>query len=73
MSTVIKKIEKKDFTSKLLNDLQTTFKSENFSAVKEIQRLKTYLEVFEQRGTRNSIGKNEVYGLFNNFFYWISI
>ncbi|WP_461101465.1 MutS-related protein [Spirosoma koreense] len=73
---LIDRIESEVFTSPVLQRLQASFRQDHYSAGKEINQLKTILEVFQQRGTQKaSIGGNDFYRLFNNFFlvdiYWI--
>jgi hypothetical protein len=73
--SLIAKIESEQFHSEYLLRLQSTFSENDYSAVKEINKLKKILSAFQQRGTKGSIGRNEFYTLLNNFWlldvYWI--
>ncbi|GAB3804647.1 MutS family DNA mismatch repair protein [Spirosoma humi] len=73
---LIEKIESEVFKSHVLQGLQASFRQDHYSAVVEINQLKTILEVFQHRATqKSSIGGNDFYRLFNNLFlldiYWI--
>jgi len=73
--SLIAKIESEQFNSAYLLRLQSTFRKNDYSAVKEINKLKKILSMFQQRGTKRSVGKNQFYTLLNNFWlldvYWI--
>ena len=73
--SLIAKIESEQFFSEYLLRLQSTFSENKYSAVKEINQLKKILLMFQQRGTKRSVGRNEFYTLLNNFWlldiYWI--
>ncbi|MCF0069837.1 DNA mismatch repair protein MutS [Dyadobacter sp. CY261] len=64
--SLMKVIEKATFTSRKLTELSTTFIREDRSATSEIGALKRILEMFQQKGTRNSVGKNAFYHMINN-------
>ncbi len=64
---LLKLIESSDFESNLLKNIKLVLNTRN-AASAEISKLKGYMELFQQRGTRNSIGKNYMYHLLNSFF-----
>lgn len=63
--SLIAKVETEQFNSGLLRQLQSSFLAGNYSASKEIGKLKKLLEIFQQRGTKASIGRNDFYKIFN--------
>ena len=67
--SLIKNIESENFISPKLIELRSAFSGINYSAAVEIQKLKKVLEIFQQKGTRKSIGKNDFYTIFNLIFY----
>jgi ABC-type multidrug transport system fused ATPase/permease subunit len=72
---LIIKIEHSTFDSPLLKKLQSDLTLSNYSAAKEINKLRRILEVFKLRGSKKSVFNNQFYPLFNNFWlldiYWI--
>lgn len=68
--TLITKIEGEKFDSEILNRLQSDFSKNSYSASKEINKLRKILEMFQGKGTRRSIGKNDIYTLFNSFWFF---
>ncbi|PSL23591.1 MutS-related protein [Dyadobacter jiangsuensis] len=66
--SLIKTAEKQQFETKELNDLQAAFGQTGTKASAEIGTLKRILEMFQQKGTRNTIGKNAFYGMLNNLW-----
>ena len=64
--SLISHIEPASFNSALLVKWQSVFRVEGYSSTKEIRRLRKTLEVFQQRGSRQMIGKNDFYGIFNS-------
>ncbi|TLU95844.1 MutS-related protein [Dyadobacter sediminis] len=63
--SLISRIEMAGFRSELLIEWQSVFRTNGYSAVKEIGRLRQTMEIFQQRGSRQMIGKNDFYGIFN--------
>ncbi len=61
-------IEKQSFESKKLNELHAILTHAGRSAASRIGALKRILEMFQQKGTRNTIGKNAFYGMLNNLW-----
>jgi len=66
--SLITLIELASFDSALLQKWQAIFRDSEYSAVKEIQRLRKTLEAFQQRGSRRMIGKNDFYSIFNSIW-----
>ena len=66
--SLISKIEGGKFDSQILKQLHAVFNLDEYSAADEIKNLKGILEIFQQKGTRRSIGKNDFYNLFNKFW-----
>ncbi len=66
--SLIETTEKQRFEVKQLNDLQAILARTGSPASVEIARLKKILEMFQQKGTRNTIGKNAFYGMINNLW-----
>ncbi len=66
--SLIKTAEKQRFETKQVNDLQAIFTQTGTRASDEIGALKRILEMFQQKGTRNTIGKNAFYGMINNLW-----
>lgn len=66
--SLIKTAEKQRFETKRLNVLQAVFAQNDTRASDEIGALKRILEMFQQKGTRNTIGKNAFYGMLNNLW-----
>ncbi|MBO9612593.1 MAG: DNA mismatch repair protein MutS [Dyadobacter sp.] len=66
--SLIRTTEKEQFEAKSLNELQTIFAQTGNPASTEIGALKNILEMFQQKGTRNTIGKNAFYGMINNLW-----
>lgn len=63
--SLIARIEPESFDSEILKQLQSVFSRNGYSAVKEINSLKKILEIFQQKGTKNSVGNNAFYSIFN--------
>lgn len=63
--SLIAMIESTSFESELLKAWQDVFSGTHYSAVREIKRLRKLLEAFQQRGSRQMIGNNAFYGIFN--------
>ncbi|AHM62777.1 DNA mismatch repair protein MutS domain-containing protein [Flammeovirgaceae bacterium 311] len=72
--SLILKIESGKFNSSLLQQLQSVFGQQNYSAAGEINRLKKILEVSQLKGTKGNFG-NQFYAILNMFWlldiYWI--
>ncbi|MCF2442973.1 DNA mismatch repair protein MutS [Dyadobacter sp. CY345] len=66
--SLITQVETEKFESEYLREVQSTFAQNNYSAADEIEKLKKILEVFQNRGTKRSIGRNEFYTIFNNLW-----
>ncbi|SEJ61351.1 MutS domain III [Dyadobacter sp. SG02] len=66
--SLIETVEKQSFGAKKLRDLHAVLKHAGSSAASEISALKRILEMFQQKGTRNTIGKNAFYGMMNNLW-----
>lgn len=66
--SLISQIEAGEFDSKILKQLHAVFNRDGYSAADEIKGLKGILEIFQQKGTRRSIGKNDFYNLFNKLW-----
>src|SRR5690606_9178042 len=74
--SLINKIESEAFHSPKLQDLQSAFRQNGYSAARQINRLKTIMETFKLRGTRKvSLNRNAFYSVFNSLWlldiYWI--
>ena len=71
---LVVKIESEKFHSKILQQLQSAFNQDNFSASNEINKLRKILEIFQLRGTKKT-DRNKFYPVFNIFWlldiYWI--
>lgn len=65
---LIIKIETENFNSKILNLLQSDFSRNGYSASSEINRLRKILEMFQARGSKEPIGKNGFFGIFNSLW-----
>lgn len=63
--SLISRIETAGFDSELLVNWQSVFRINGYSAIKQIRRLRRTMEIFQQRGSRQMIGKNDFYGIFN--------
>ena len=63
--SLITTIESEKFNFDQLDDLQSVFTQNNYSAASQIKKLKRILEIFQQKGTKRSIGKNDFYTIFN--------
>lgn len=72
--SLILKIDSKKFNSKILQQLQSIFKLQGYSAANEIKKLRKILELSQLKGIKG-IGGNQFYPLFNSFWivdtYWI--
>lgn len=68
-SSLIAKIEEGKFEAEILKRIRVVFSRDAYSAVDEIKDLKAILEIFQQKGTKRSIGKNDFYNLFNKFWF----
>ncbi|MCF0048487.1 DNA mismatch repair protein MutS [Dyadobacter sp. LJ53] len=66
--SLISLIESASLDSELLQKWQSVFRIKEYSAVSEILRLRKTLEAFQQRGSRQLIGKNDFYGIFNSIW-----
>lgn len=66
--SLIKTIEKQSFNAKRLSELRAILTHAGNPAAYEIGALKRILEIFQQKGTRNTIGKNAFYGMINNLW-----
>lgn len=66
--SLISKIESEQFNSVILQKLQSTFNQNDYSAAQEINKLKNILEIFQQKGTKQTIGKNNFYTIFNSLW-----
>lgn len=66
--SLIETVEKQSFKSEKLNELRTILTQPGSPAAYEIGALKRILEIFQQKGTRNTIGKNAFYGMINNLW-----
>ena len=66
--TLISHIEKEEFDSEYLKRIQSTFNANGYSAATEINHLRKILELFQNRGTKKSIGKNDFYTIFNHLW-----
>lgn len=66
--SLIQTIEKQPFEAKKLADLRAVLKHNASSAAFEIGALKRILEMFQQKGTSNTVGKNAFYGMINNLW-----
>ena len=66
--TLISQIEKEKFDSEYLKRIQSTFNANGYSAATEINHLRKILELFQNRGTKKSIGKNDFYTIFNHLW-----
>ncbi|MCF0056321.1 MutS-related protein [Dyadobacter sp. CY356] len=67
---LIDRIETEEFDSVLLQRLRSVFNQNSYSASKEINGLRTILEIFQTKGTKGSIGKNDFYGIFNSLWFF---
>lgn len=72
---LITHIESEPFDAEYLLRIKSVFNSNAYSAAVEINRLRSILEVFQNRGTKRSIGRNDFYGIFNHLWlldiHWI--
>lgn len=66
--SLIIEIEKAQFHSERLQQLQSVFSRHNYSAAGEINKLRNILEIFQLRGTRKSGAMNQFYPLFDIFW-----
>lgn len=66
--SLIETIEKQSFKTKKLTSLHATLRLDGSSAAFRIGTLKRLLEMFQQKGTRNTVGKNAFYGIINNLW-----
>lgn len=66
--SLIETIEKQSFKTKKLSSLHATLRLDGSSAAFRIGALKRLLEMFQQKGTRNTVGKNAFYGIINNLW-----
>jgi hypothetical protein len=66
--SLIETVEKQSFKSEKLSELHAILTQPGNPAAPEIGALKRILEMFQQKGTRNSIGKNAFYGMINNLW-----
>lgn len=65
---LISKIESEEFSSDLLKCLRSAFNQNGYSASREINGLRSILEIFQTKGTKGSIGKNDFYAIFNSLW-----
>jgi hypothetical protein len=63
--SLITKIESGHFQSEILQRLKSAFSEGTYSAAYEISRLKNILSVFQMKGSKRSVGKNDFYAIFN--------
>lgn len=66
--SLIETAGKQSFKSEKLSELQAILTQPGNPAAPEIGALKRILEIFQQKGTRNTIGKNAFYGMINNLW-----
>ncbi|GGH27084.1 DNA mismatch repair protein [Dyadobacter endophyticus] len=66
--SLIKTVEKQPFDAEKLKELRDILTQAGNPAAAEIGGLKKTLEMFQQKGTRNTIGKNAFYGMINNLW-----
>ncbi|MCE6988021.1 MutS-related protein [Dyadobacter sp. CY323] len=62
-------IESETFQSNILKEQQSVFSKNAYSASGEIKKLKRILEIFQQKGTKRTVGSNAFYSIFNSL--WI--
>lgn len=65
---LIETIEKQSFKTPELQALHHILTQPGRAAAHQIGSLKRILETFQQKGTRNTIGKNAFYGMINNLW-----
>lgn len=65
---LIRLIELASFNSALLREWQSVFRAGEYSASKEILKIRKTLETFQQRGSKRMIGKNDFYAIFNSIW-----
>ncbi|WP_138478807.1 MutS-related protein [Dyadobacter bucti] len=63
--SLITKIESGHFQSEILQRLKSAFSAGTYSAAHEISGLKNILSVFQMKGSKRSVGKNDFYAIFN--------
>ncbi len=63
--SLITKIESGHFQSEILQRLKSAFSAGTYSAADEISGLKNILSVFQMKGSKRSVGKNDFYAIFN--------
>ncbi|WP_342086417.1 MutS-related protein [Dyadobacter sp. OTU695] len=66
--SLIETIGKQSFNAKKPSELRAILTHASNPAAYEIGALKRILEIFQQKGTRNTIGKNAFYGMINNLW-----
>ncbi|SDF41902.1 MutS domain III [Dyadobacter soli] len=66
--SLIETIDKQDFKARKLTELHAILTQAGSPAAREIAALKKILEMFQQKGTRNTVGKNAFYGMINNLW-----
>ena len=66
--SLIETVEKQSFEAKRLRELHAVLTGAGSPAAFEIGALKRILEIFQQKGMRNTIGKNAFYGMVNNLW-----
>ncbi len=66
--SLIRQIEAENFSANLLRTTQAVFSHNDYSAAKEISRLKKILEIFQQKGSKNTF-ENTFYPILNIFFF----
>lgn len=66
--SLIETVEKQPFEAEKLKELRDILTQAGNPAAAEIGGLKRTLEMFQQKGTRNTIGKNAFYGMINNLW-----
>ncbi|MGN7885357.1 MutS-related protein [Dyadobacter endophyticus] len=66
--SLIETVEKQPFEAEKLKELRDILTQAGNPAAAEIGGLKKKLEMFQQKGTRNTIGKNAFYGMINNLW-----
>jgi DNA mismatch repair ATPase MutS len=62
---LITHIESGHFQSEILQRLKAVFSQGSYSAAHEISGLKNILSVFQMKGSKRSVGKNDFYAIFN--------
>lgn len=63
--SLITRIESGHFQSEILQRLKSAFSEGTYSAAHEISGLKNILSVFQMKGSKRSVGKNDFYAIFN--------